>query len=33
VTRAGVGTLLVLELMHIVAALIVIPAIATRLAE
>ena len=30
---AGVGTVLVLELMHIVAALIVIPAIATRLAE
>ena len=30
---AGIGTVLVLELMHVVAALIVIPAIATRLAE
>ena len=29
---AGVGTVLVLELMHVVAALIVIPAISTRLA-
>ena len=30
---AGVATVLVLELMHVVAALIVIPAIATRLGE
>jgi hypothetical protein len=30
---AGVGTVLVLELMHVVAALIVIPAISTRLSE
>jgi Family of unknown function (DUF6069) len=30
---AGVGTVLVLELMHVVAALIVVPAIARRLAE